>query len=1002
MTETESFSHKVLDASLNGVYIYDAKQEKQTYINRQYTKITGYDFDDLMRMEGGLFFELFHPDDRGRLLEHIDRVVGGGEDELEIEYRFLTKDGRWIWCLSRDSVFALDRDGSVSQFIGSFLDITDRRTAEESLRRRTAVLEGINRIFQKALDCETEEELGELCLEVAEEVTSSRFGVIGQLNCQGRLNDLAISDPGWSACRMENPEGRRPLATGFPIDGLFAKVLRSGKGFYTNNPPSHPESVGIPEGHPPIEAFLAVPLVHAGKAIGLVGVANRPGGYSDADLEALEKLAPAIVQTLLKKTTEEAMRANAEQKSFLLRLGDVLRPLTDPVEIQAKAARLLGEHIGASRVNYAEVLEDGNAFVVHKDFYSCGASPVVGRYRFDDFGEHAARTLKAGEILKSDDCGEIPGLSEKEREAYAALGIRAHMGVPLIKNGRLAALLTAHQTEPRHWTADEVALVEEVAHRTWDAVERSRAEEATKQSEARCRQIADAMPQLVWTASPDGVVNYCNERYKEYSGIFRKPDGSFQWTPILHEEDIPPTVEAWRRAVRTGEPYQMEHRIRLADGGYHWHLSRAIPVLDHDGSIVKWFGTATDIDRVKRAEETLRKLTENLELRVAKRTELAEARTRQLQALAVELIEAEERERRRVAKLLHDDLQQIMASAKFQLQAAHASLSPNPLVESVIHLLEESIAKSRSLSHELSPPILRHSGLIDALAWLARQMKEKFGLQVELIADSRQPGTERHFENKSLKIFLFRAVQELLFNVVKHAGVKTARVTFAGSERGFFIIVSDYGKGFDPSFLNTSDGSGGLGLLSLRERAHYLGGGLKIESYPGKGSRFILTVPLDLGTTEQAEGARAAVEPQEPAAPGLAGKGDSEVIRVLFVDDHEVMRQGLIRLLAAQPDIEAAGEARDGREAVEKALGLKPDVILMDVSMPEMDGIEATRRIKNELPDVRVIGLSMFEDEHISRVMREAGAEAFVTKTASSADLLKAIYGIEGRKRIVV
>ncbi len=876
MTEAESFSHKILDASLNGVYIYDIKQRKQTYINRQYTKITGYAFDDLMRMGGELFLELFHPEDRGRLIEHFDRVVGSEGDELEIEYRFRTKDGRWIWCLSRDSVFARDRGGSVSHYIGSFLDITDRKRAEESLHRRTAVLEGINRIFQKALDCETDEELGELCLEVAEEVTSSRFGVIGQLNCQGRLDELAINDPGWSACRMEKPTGHRPLATGFPIDGLFAKVLRSGEGFYTNHPPSHPESVGIPEGHPSIEAFLAVPLVHAGKAVGLLGVANRSGGYSDADVEALEKLAPAIVQTLLKKTADEAMRANAEQKSFLLRLGDVLRPLTDPVEIQARAARLLGEHLGASRVNYAEVLEDGNAFVVHKDFYNDGASPVVGRYCFDDFGEHVARKLKAGETLQSDDCGEITGLSEEEREAYASLGIRAHVGVPLIKNGRLAALLAAHQNEPRRWRADEVALIEEVAHRTWEAVERSNAEGA------------------------------------------------------------------------------------------------------------------------------LRKLTENLELQVAKRTELAEARTRQLQALAVELIEAEERERHRVAKLLHDDLQQIMASAKFQLQAAHASHSPKPLMESVICLLEESIAKSRSLSHELSPPILRHSNLVDALAWLARQMEVKFGLCVELIADSERQGMVGRCENKSLKVFLFRAVQELLFNVVKHAGIKTARVTFTGSERGFFIIVSDYGRGFDPTFLNTSDGSGGLGLLSLRERAHYLGGGLKIESYPGKGSRFILTVPLNLGKTARAGSAGAAIDLEETAPPGLAGKEDSEVIRVLFVDDHQVMRQGLIRLLASQPEIEAAGEARNGREAIEKALWLNPDVILMDVSMPEMDGIEATRRIKDELPDVRVIGLSMFEDEQISRAMREAGAEGFVTKTASSAELLKAIYGIERRKRIVV
>ncbi len=119
----------------------------------------------------------------------------------------------------------------------------------------------------------------------------------------------------------------------------------------------------------------------------------------------------------------------------------------------------------------------------------------------------------------------------------------------------------------------------------------------------------------------------------------------------------------------------------------------------------------------------------------------------------------------------------------------------------------------------------------------------------------------------------------------------------------------------------------------------------------------------------------------------------------MFADDHQVMRQGLIKLIAGQPDIQVVGEAANGREAVDLVRRLKPDVVVMDVSMPEMDGIEATRRIKEESPNVRVIGLSMYEDEQISRRMRLAGAEAFVSKTASSAELLKTIYTVSLRGR---
>ncbi|RJQ67630.1 MAG: DNA-binding response regulator [Desulfobacteraceae bacterium] len=117
--------------------------------------------------------------------------------------------------------------------------------------------------------------------------------------------------------------------------------------------------------------------------------------------------------------------------------------------------------------------------------------------------------------------------------------------------------------------------------------------------------------------------------------------------------------------------------------------------------------------------------------------------------------------------------------------------------------------------------------------------------------------------------------------------------------------------------------------------------------------------------------------------------------RVLFADDHKVMRQGLINLIGTQPGINVAGEASNGREAIDRVRQLKPDVVVMDFSMPEMDGIEATRHIKAQWPEVRVIALSMVEDEHVSWAMREAGAEAFVSKTASSSELLKAIFGID-------
>jgi PAS domain S-box-containing protein len=528
-----------------------------------------------------------------------------------------------------------------------------------------------------------------------------------------------------------------------------------------------------------------------------------------------------------------------------------------------------------------------------------------------------------------------------------------------------------------------------------DITQRKAAEHSLRQAAERYEQqvqlfegVASTTPDFVYIFDLQGRFLYANRRLLEVWGM-TLPDaigktcrelGYEQWHHDMHMREIAQVIET-KRPIKGEVPF--EAPITGIFGIYEYIFT---PVIGPDGEVQLIAGTTRDVTERKHMEEALRQLNENLEQRVAERTMLAEARAKQLQSLAVELIEAEEKERRKIALILHDDLQQLLASAKMQLQAIADKYSSESDLANVGHLLNESIMNSRRLSHELSPPVLQHSGLVAGLQWLSDQMARRFGLQVDLKASAEQK------LSPPLKFLVFRAAQEFLFNIYKHAGIKSAHVDLFKSNGDCVLVVTDQGKGFDPQILHAPHLKAGLGLISIRERTHAIGGSLAVESAPGKGSRFTLSVPFDVDKT---------LEPQEPPAENLTLDRDDHLYesgstktRVLFADDHKVMRQGLIRLISGQPEIQIVGEAANGLEALELARQLRPDVIVMDVSMPEMDGIQATRRIKAQMPEIRIVGLSMYEDEQIVQNMREAGAETFISKTASSAELLKAIYGL--------
>jgi PAS domain S-box-containing protein len=495
----------------------------------------------------------------------------------------------------------------------------------------------------------------------------------------------------------------------------------------------------------------------------------------------------------------------------------------------------------------------------------------------------------------------------------------------------------------------------------------------------------------------------------------------------LHKEGHPVWVRVTSSLVRTSDPYRIsiiediterkraEEAMHEANERLQEQAEELQAQAEELQEQAEELTTANEELReseqaLREREEQLRQLNMTLESKVAQRTVELEHRAAQLQKLTLELSQAEDRERKRLAEILHDDLQQVLAAAKFHLSLMKNRAKHDPSLQNTVgqvdSMLKDAIEKSRSLSHELSPAVLHCGDFAEIFGWLASQVQTKHGLVVHVRARGNVGS-----ESDALRTFLYKAAQELLFNVVKHARVNEARIRIRRVGRWVCLSVSDRGRGFDQQQLREAVG---FGLLSIRERVELLGGRMKIKSIKDKGSRFLIIVPDGelaaapeswrgrpvlvsrdhLGPALSRHDAPVTSEPQaHDALAPATGPQAEHYLRVLLADDHEIVREGLISLLGEEQGIEVVGEAANGREAINLASELQPDVVIMDVSMPLINGDEATRQIKRQLPKTRVVALSMFEDAETVERMRAAGAEAYVLKTAPSEDLLAAIRG---------
>jgi len=486
---------------------------------------------------------------------------------------------------------------------------------------------------------------------------------------------------------------------------------------------------------------------------------------------------------------------------------------------------------------------------------------------------------------------------------------------------------------------------------------------------------------------------------------------------VLWEEPYADEIMTlFRHTLETGDPYVAPERIerrldRDVTESYEWRIDRILLADGRFGVVCYFRDVSVQVlarEALQKSEERLREFAAQLEQLVAERTqELVQSQAR-LRALATELNLAEQRERKRLAAELHDHLQQMLVLGKLKLgQGVRLPQAPPRAIEIMKQaddVLAEALEYTRTLVAELSPPVLHEHGLAAGLLWLANQMKRH-----DLTVTVRVPETEISLPEEQA-VLLFQSVRELLINAAKHARSHEATVVLERTNGRLCIEVKDNGAGFDVAgkALELADGPQGtvsskFGLFSIRERMKALGGTFDIRSSQGQGTSAMLSLPVGTdnvaacGTMNGTSGMRGegavAVKPTSGQRSSEAAQASfqhkSPKVRVLLVDDHAMVREGLRSVLDSYDDVEIVGEASNGQDAVALVEQLRPALVVMDINMPGMNGIEATAHITRTYPEIQVIGLSVNATGNNVQAMLKAGAVLLLTKEAAVNELYR-------------
>jgi PAS domain S-box-containing protein len=554
LSETGALCETLLEALSDGVFI--AQDHRFVFANASLCAMLGYDPDEFRDIA---FEEVIAPDSLSIWTEDFDAHVGGNIEPPSCRAVRLTHKVSGDSLEGELSARSIQFRGRAAA-LGVLRDVTARKQAETSLR-----------LTQESLTIAVDAaKMGTWRMDFTEDCSVRRSLRHDQIFGYGTLQ----ADWGIDIAREHVLEEDRAI-----FDQAIARARETGELDYEVR-------IRWPDG-------------------AIRWMASRGRFYFDERGEPLRAAGVNFDIT-------ERKRAE-ERQTFLLKLSDALRPLADPVAIQSEACHLLGEHLAVNRALYFEVetAEDGGRYVVRRDYCAPGSRSLAGRYRADTFGSLVATEFRAGHTLAFTDTAADPLLSEAERKAYLAGGVRASIAVPLVKAGRHIAAFVVHRDKPHAWNAEEYTLIAETAERTWAAVERARAEAALRQSEEKLRSLFEAIDEGFFIAEMiyDGEGKAIDYRFIEFNPALERMTGLRRVVGERAREAIPALEDEWiarlAAVAATGEPIRFEHSSPALRRSFTAYVARFGDAGSRTVAVV-----LDDITERKRAEATLRESQE--------------------------------------------------------------------------------------------------------------------------------------------------------------------------------------------------------------------------------------------------------------------------------------------------------------------------------------------------------------------------------------------------------